>query len=43
MCLTWISTNLDGGYYEPTITLVILFGLWVALLKKCGLRLGPDD
>ncbi|MEO8220759.1 MAG: choline BCCT transporter BetT [Specibacter sp.] len=37
----WISTNL-GWYYVLTITLVILFVLWVALSKEGSVRLGPD-
>ena len=39
--VTWISTNL-GWYYVLTITLVILFVLWVALSKEGSVRLGPD-
>ena len=39
--VTWISTNL-GWFYVVTITLVILFVLWVALSKEGGVRLGPD-
>ncbi|MDN5813680.1 MAG: BCCT family transporter, partial [Micrococcaceae bacterium] len=39
--VTWISTNL-GWFYVLTITLVILFVLWVALSKEGGVRLGPD-
>ncbi len=39
--VTWIATNL-GWYYVLTITLVILFVLWVALSKEGGVRLGPD-
>ena len=37
----WISTNL-GWYYVLTITLVVLFVLWVALSKEGSVRLGPD-
>jgi choline/glycine/proline betaine transport protein len=39
--VTWISTNL-GWFYVLTVTLVILFVLWVALSKEGGVRLGPD-
>lgn len=39
--VTWISTNL-GWFYVVTITLVILFVLWVAFSKEGGVRLGPD-
>ncbi len=39
--VTWISTNL-GWFYVLTITLVILFVLWVAFSKEGGVRLGPD-
>ncbi len=37
----WIATNL-GWYYVLTITVVLLFVLWVALSKEGGVRLGPD-
>ncbi|WP_082835293.1 choline BCCT transporter BetT [Brachybacterium sp. sponge] len=39
--VTWISANL-GWFYVLTVTLVILFVLWVALSKEGGVRLGPD-
>ncbi|PYI66489.1 high-affinity choline transporter BetT [Arthrobacter livingstonensis] len=39
--VTWIATNL-GWYYVLTITLVIVFVLWVALSKEGSVRLGPD-
>lgn len=39
--VTWIATNL-GWFYVLTITLVILFVLWVALSKEGSVRLGPD-
>ena len=39
--VAWISTNL-GWYYVLTITLVVLFVLWVALSKEGSVRLGPD-
>lgn len=39
--VTWIATNL-GWYYVLTITLVVLFVLWVALSKEGSVRLGPD-
>ncbi|MGX7725102.1 choline BCCT transporter BetT [Rhodococcus sp. 5G237] len=39
--VTWISTNV-GWVYVLTITLVILFVLWVALSKEGSVRLGPD-
>lgn len=37
----WISVNL-GWFYVLTVTLVIVFVLWVALSKEGGVRLGPD-
>ena len=37
----WIAENL-GWYYVLTITIVILFVLWVALSKEGTVRLGPD-
>lgn len=39
--VTWIATNL-GWFYVVTVTLVILFVLWVALSKEGSVRLGPD-
>ncbi|MCD1143761.1 choline BCCT transporter BetT [Kocuria sp. LUK] len=39
--VSWIATNL-GWFYVLTVTLVILFVLWVALSKEGGVRLGPD-
>ena len=39
--VSWIATNL-GWFYVLTITLVILFVLWVALSKEGSVRLGPD-
>ncbi|WP_113718394.1 choline BCCT transporter BetT [Arthrobacter dokdonensis] len=39
--VTWIATNL-GWYYVLTITLVVLFVLWVAFSKEGSVRLGPD-
>ena len=39
--VTWISVNL-GWFYVLTVTLVILFVLWVAFSKEGGVRLGPD-
>ncbi len=39
--VTWIATNL-GWYYVLTITLVVIFVLWVALSKEGSVRLGPD-
>ncbi len=39
--VTWISTNL-GWFYVVTVTLVILFVLWVAFSKEGSVRLGPD-
>lgn len=39
--VTWIATNL-GWYYVLTMTLVIVFVLWVALSKEGSVRLGPD-
>ena len=39
--VNWISTNL-GWYYVLTITLVVVFVLWVALSKEGSVRLGPD-
>ncbi|WP_425323795.1 choline BCCT transporter BetT [Kocuria rosea] len=37
----WIATNL-GWFYVLTVTLVILFVLWVAFSKEGSVRLGPD-
>lgn len=37
----WISTNL-GWFYVLTVTLVVLFVLWVAFSKEGSVRLGPD-
>jgi choline/glycine/proline betaine transport protein len=37
----WIATNL-GWFYVLTVTLVILFVLWVAFSKEGNVRLGPD-
>ncbi|MCG2622939.1 choline BCCT transporter BetT [Arthrobacter sp. I2-34] len=37
----WIAENL-GWYYVLTVTLVILFVLWVAFSKEGSVRLGPD-
>ena len=39
--VAWISTNL-GWYYVLTVTLVVLFVLWVAFSKEGSVRLGPD-
>ena len=39
--VSWISTNL-GWYYVVTVTLVVLFVLWVAFSKEGSVRLGPD-
>lgn len=39
--VTWISENV-GWVYVLTVTLVILFVLWVALSKEGNVRLGPD-
>jgi choline/glycine/proline betaine transport protein len=39
--VNWIATNL-GWYYVVTVTLVIIFVLWVALSKEGSVRLGPD-
>lgn len=39
--VSWIATNL-GWYYVLTVTLVILFVLWVAFSKEGSVRLGPD-
>ncbi len=39
--VAWISTNL-GWFYVVTVTLVVLFVLWVALSKEGSVRLGPD-
>lgn len=39
--VTWVATNL-GWYYVLTITLVVIFVLWVALSKEGSVRLGPD-
>jgi choline/glycine/proline betaine transport protein len=37
----WISENL-GWFYVLTVTVVILFVLWVAFSKEGSVRLGPD-
>ena len=37
----WIATNL-GWFYVLTVTVVIVFVLWVALSKEGSVRLGPD-
>ena len=37
----WISVNL-GWFYVVTVTVVIVFVLWVALSKEGSVRLGPD-
>ncbi|HEV7166972.1 MAG TPA: choline BCCT transporter BetT [Micrococcaceae bacterium] len=37
----WISTNL-GWFYVLTVTIVIVFVLWVALSKEGKVRMGPD-
>jgi choline/glycine/proline betaine transport protein len=37
----WIARNL-GWYYVLTVTLVIVFVLWVAFSKEGSVRLGPD-
>ncbi|MEN1961125.1 choline BCCT transporter BetT [Luteimonas sp. MJ246] len=37
----WIAWNL-GWYYVLTVTVVIVFVLWVALSKEGSVRLGPD-
>ncbi len=37
----WIATNL-GWFYVLTVTLVILFVLWVAFSPEGRVRLGPD-
>lgn len=37
----WISTNV-GWFYVVTVTVVILFVLWVALSREGSVRLGPD-
>ena len=39
--VSWISTNL-GWFYVLTVTLVVLFVLWVAFSKEGSVRLGPD-
>ncbi|WP_425548395.1 choline BCCT transporter BetT [Brachybacterium paraconglomeratum] len=39
--VTWISTNL-GWFYVLTVSLVIIFVLWVAFSKEGSVRLGPD-
>ncbi|MGN5237906.1 BCCT family transporter [Rhodococcus sp. SJ-3] len=39
--VTWIATNV-GWFYVVTVTLVIIFVLWVALSKEGSVRLGPD-
>ena len=41
MIVDWIATNL-GWYYVLTMTLVIVFVVWVALSKEGDVRLGPD-
>ncbi|MDN5822208.1 MAG: BCCT family transporter, partial [Brachybacterium sp.] len=41
LAVEWISVNL-GWFYVLTITLAILFVLWVAFSKEGGVRLGPD-
>ncbi|MDN5900122.1 MAG: choline BCCT transporter BetT [Brachybacterium sp.] len=41
LAVDWISVNL-GWFYVLTITLAILFVLWVAFSKEGGVRLGPD-
>ncbi|MFJ4550185.1 choline BCCT transporter BetT [Streptomyces sp. NPDC088817] len=37
----WIAENL-GWFYVLTVTVVIVFVLWVALSKEGSVRLGPD-
>ncbi|GAB2752176.1 choline BCCT transporter BetT [Sinomonas soli] len=37
----WVSVNV-GWFYVLTVTVVIVFVLWVALSKEGGVRLGPD-
>lgn len=37
----WIATNI-GWFYVVTVTVVILFVLWVALSREGSVRLGPD-
>ena len=37
----WIAENL-GWFYVVTVTVVIVFVLWVALSKEGSVRLGPD-
>lgn len=39
--VAWISTNL-GWFYVLTVTVVVLFVLWVAFSKEGSVRLGPD-
>jgi choline/glycine/proline betaine transport protein len=39
--VSWIALNL-GWFYVLTVTLVILFVLWVAFSKEGSVRLGPD-
>lgn len=39
--VSWISTNL-GWFYVLTVTVVVLFVLWVAFSKEGSVRLGPD-
>ncbi|AXH97053.1 choline BCCT transporter BetT [Ornithinimicrobium avium] len=39
--VTWIAVNL-GWFYVLTVTLVILFVLWVAFSREGSVRLGPD-
>lgn len=39
--VAWISTNL-GWFYVLTVTVVVLFVLWVAFSKEGSARLGPD-
>ena len=37
----WIATNI-GWYYVLTMTLVVVFVLWVALFREGDVRIGPD-
>ncbi|HEX3157365.1 MAG TPA: choline BCCT transporter BetT, partial [Gemmatimonadaceae bacterium] len=39
--VAWIAENL-GWFYVLTVTVVIVFVLWVALSKQGSVRLGPD-
>ncbi|MEV5009262.1 choline BCCT transporter BetT [Streptomyces sp. NPDC055692] len=39
--VAWIAENL-GWFYVLTVTVVIVFVLWVALSKEGSVRLGPD-